>query len=62
MVQINRQISKIENLNKIQMNRQIYWVDILTKSRQIDRKKNHVILGFLKSNSLEKIYQPFNLS
>ena len=46
MVQINRQTSKIENLNKIQMNRQIYWVDILTKSRQIDRKKNHVILGF----------------
>ena len=30
---------------------------------EIDRQKNnHVILGFLKSNSLEKIYQPFNLS
>ena len=45
MVQINRQTSKIENLNKIQMN-----TDILGRypyKIKIDRQiKNHVILGF----------------
>ena len=52
IIKIDRQISKVHNLNMFKKNSQIYWVDILNINRQINR---YLIYRKPKHNSNEQI-------